>query len=425
MNKTIFEEYLTNELNLKKGLLAENSISEEDKKTVQNQIDNLQGILDRVAEMEDAEVSKEVVDGLLETVNSLSDQLKAIAEKIELQKENNNEDSKEENKMNYLETKNSVKDFCAAIRASRNANEFRNNWKEYLVANSIEFDEGAEDAYLPIAVRGQIQDLWEKGAGFLADLTNTNAKKFAVRWNMSDKDDETSRAKGHKRGDTKVSQELLFGKKEIEAMFVYKLQELTTEDVWENDADMLNYILQELVNQILAEVRRAILVGDGRQDGSDYKITSFESIGKQTSDAFTTVITASADFLIDDAIKVVDAIENPLGKPIYMVMSKQDLRSLTRISASETSSPVYIDKAQLADMLGVSQIITSDYVGSDKDYQMLAFIPSEYYLVGEGVTNPAYMTDHDIRTNTNIYRMEVATGGGINGLKSTSCLLPA
>jgi hypothetical protein len=54
--------------------------------------------------------------------------------------------------------------------------------------------------------------------------------------------------------------------------------------------------------------------------------------------------------------------------------------------------------------------------------KMVAMLPSEYYLVGEGVLNPALMTAHDIYKNLDIYRYECVAGGGINGLKSTAVL---
>lgn len=423
MKKDIFIEYLKNELEAKNAVIAANSISDEDKATVQAQIDNLQAILDRVEEIEDEEVSREVVDGLVETVNGLAEKLQALSEKLQLKQDNqDNNDSNKENQMDneYLKSTNAVRDFADAIRNSRTADEFRANWNAYLAQNSIEVTAGSEEAFLPEAVKGRITDLWEKGAGWLADLTNTNAKAFWVRHNTSEKDAETSRAKGWKKGDTKVAQQITLAAKKLVPQFIYKLQEIDLQTKFENDEDLINYVLGELVDKILYEIRRAILVGDGRANDSDFKINSFEAIAKTTTDAYTTVSTASSAFLVDDMRAMVDDIVNENSKPVYVFMSKADLRTLARVQASETSTPVYLSEEQVAEQIGATKIYTTDLLGSD--YKAVAMIPSEYYLVGEGVLNPSLMTAHDIYKNLDVYRYECVAGGGINALKSTAVL---
>lgn len=420
MKKGLFKEYLTNSLTEKQNLLASNSLSEEDKELLQNQADNLTAMIAKIDEMED-EVSNEVIEDLKNTVNEMGEKLVALNEKLNQTKQDDNNEENENKMENYLETKNSVRDFAAAIRASKTADEFRTNWNEYLVANSITVESGSEEAFLPSAVKGRIQDLFEKNAGWLADLTNTNAKRFYVRRNTNDKNDEDSRAKGWTKGKTKVSQEIEVAAKLISPQFIYKLQEIDLQTKFENDEDLINYVLGELVNQILFEERRAILVGDGRDVSSDYKISSFESIGlKASTDAYTTVMTATSDWLVDDARALCDAIVNENNAPLYVFMSKADLRTLSRVSASETSTPVYMSTEQVAEQIGATKIFTTDLLGETA--KMIAMLPSEYYLVGEGVLNPALMTAHDIYKNLDIYRYECVAGGGINGLKSTAVL---
>ena len=83
-------------------------------------------------------------------------------------------------------------------------------------------------------------------------------------------------------------------------------------------------------------------------------------------------------------------------------------------------SPVYIPTEQVAEQIGASRIITTDLLGSD--YKAVAFIPGEYYLVGESILNPVLMTAHDIYKNVDIYRYECVAGGGINAMKSSAVL---
>lgn len=424
MDKELFKEFLTNAITEKQNLLTANSISEEDKTLIQNQIENLQAMVEKVDALE-GDGTAALVEELKNSVSDLTDKLTALNEKINQK----NKEIDNDTQMNdeYLKSQNSVNDFVYAIRNSRNGEEFHKLWGEMLVKNDaladgINFEDGEEYAYLPDFVRGRIQDLWEKGAGWLADLRNTGAKKYVVRSNNSEKDAETSRAKGWKKGETKASQALIFGSKPIEPQFIYKLIDIDKMTEFQDDGSLLDYVLTELVNQLLSEERRAILVGDGRDVSDPYKINSFEALAKSASDAFTTVTEASADFLIDDIRTMVDTIENEMGRDVYLFLSKADFRALSRIQASSESSPVYLSDAQVAEMCGVSRIYKTDLVGGASNYKALAFIPSEYVLVGQNVMNPELTTQHNIYTNVTAYRVECPAGGGIEGLKSSAVL---
>jgi hypothetical protein len=191
---------------------------------------------------------------------------------------------------------------------------------------------------------------------------------------------------------------------------------------YESDQDLLDYILSEVVDQLLAEVRMSILVSDGREANDDFKIDSFETIAKDTTDMFTTVTTATADFLIDDIRTMVDNIKNEEGNDIYLFLNKTDFRTLSRIQASETASPVYMSDEQVAEMCGVARVYKTDLLGGESDYKAIAFIPKKYTLVGAGVNAIEMTTQHNIYTNVTAYRGEFPLGGAISGLKSSAVL---
>ena len=423
--KETFKLFIKNSIEEKQKLLTANSINDEDKALIQEQIDNLNAMVEKIDALEEGEQANEAIEELKATVAEMGEKLVALNEKLNQNKQEDNNETEIENKMEYLKTKNSVSDFVNAIRNSRNGDELKANWGDMLVKNGISFESGEEFAYMPDYVKSRIEDLWEKGASWLADLNMTGAKRFVVRTNNSDKNEETSRAKGWKKGDTKVGQSLVFGAKTIDAQFLYKLIDIDKQTEWEDDGALLDYVLEELVNQLLSEERRAILVGDGRALDSDYKINSFEAIAKSTSDVWTTVTTASADFLIDDIRAAVDTIENEDNGAIYMFISKADFRSLARIQASETSSPVYLSDEQVAEMCSVSRIYKTDLVGGESDYVALFMKPSSYALVGTNVLNPELTTQSDIYRNTTAFRVECPAGGGVAKLKSTAVLKKA
>lgn len=428
MNKEILKEYFQNSLDAKNQMLQANSLSEEDKAMLENQVAAITDIIAKLDESEN-DVTAEQLEDVKNSVNELNEKLAALNERINLSK--NNDDNKEpemENTLkNYLESKNAIHDFAEAIRNAKTADEFKNNWDAALknaADETITIEQGSEEAYLPAVVKGMINDIWDKNADFLKDLNYTGAKRFFCRYNESDQNAETSRAKGYKKGDTKAKQSLEFSSKLLEAQFVYKIATVSLQTRFEDDGALIAYVVKELTDQILFEIKRAILVGDGRQANDDYKINKIEAIAKTTTDAWTNVMTegdAGTNFLVDDMRTLVDSIHNPNNKPIYVFMSKADLRTLSRVSASDTSTPVYVGKEVVAEQLGCDRIITTDLLGAD--YKAVAMIPDEYYMVGAtNLLSPILYTWHEGWTNTDCYRNETVVGGGINGLQSTAVL---
>lgn len=420
--KEIFKTYLQNEIDAKKALLESNSLADEDRDMITSAVDNLNSIMEAL----DAEGSEANIEELRNSIETLNESISAIQEKITQTKQEINQTETMET--NYLKTQNSVRDFAEAIRNSKTADEFRANWKEMLSKNnaspdSIMIEEGSEDAFIPEAVKGMINDIWDRNADWLRDLNYTGAKRFYVRHNISEQDDETSRAKGWKKGSDKVRQQLEFSAKLLEGQFIFKIAEIDLKTKFDDDSSLISYVITELTDQILYEIKRAILVGDGRLDNDPYKIESFEALAKTTADAYTLVSTVASDFLVDDMRAMVDSIHNPNSKPVYVFMSKADLRTLARVQASETSTPVYMSNEQVAEQIGCDRIITTDLLG--KDYKAVAFIPSEYYMVGApNLLSPILYTWHEGYKNLDVYRNETVAGGGINAMKSSAVLLP-
>ena len=415
--KNQFINFLKNELAVKQNLMASNKISDDDKATIQTQIDNLTSIISEVEAMEEGETNTEVVEALKETVEAMGEQLKAIAEKINQNKKEDEDEEMTKEQVNFLESKNSVTAFAKAVRESKSSKNFAENWNKVLVENGITIEEGSEDAYLPTAVLSKIQDTWERNSDWLKDLHIVGAKRYKIRTNVSEQDAETSRAKGHKKGVKKVSQELTFSAKEVKCQFIYKIQSISLEDEWNDDGALIDYIVTELVDQIIYEVKRAILVGDGRNDNDDAKITSIEALDTNTT---TYTIQGENGANLDDWINAIDMLKNDNNKPVYAFMPKANLTQLRRVSVTETSTPMYMPVEQIADMMGVARIITTDLVEVG---QLL--IPSDYVLIGENVFAPSMYTWHDGWDNVDNYRFEVPVGGALEKASSAVTLLNA
>lgn len=319
---------------------------------------------------------------------------------------------------NYLGSAEATHDFLSAMRESKNAAAFAANWGARLVENGITIAEGSEDAFLPDSVKGAIQDAWEKPSNWLNRLNNTGAKAFTVRLNTSDQDAETSRAKGHKRGEQKANESLTFAAKKIAVQMIYKKIDLDNMTVFEDDGSLLNYITNELVNQWLVEVERAILVGDGRQDDDNNKINSIEAV-VDAGATYTTTFAHSADNqFIDELVQMVDSIKNDEGGAITLFMSQTSLSELRRFVFGDGSSAQYVRKEDMAAQLGVSEIITTSLLGSG--VKAIAMRLDKYVTVGR--RNPAFVEWENYDYNIRNYRVENPFGGALGAPKSAAVL---
>lgn len=387
-----------------------------------NQLETLRQQLNDLGEDDPDSVEqlrKDVTDALARIdsrMNEFAEQIKALQERDGASEEPTaNKMSKKA--ANYLGSEEAMHDFLQTMRESKTADAFAKNWRGKLSENGITIAEGAEDAYMPEAVRGAIQDAWEKPGNWVNRLKNTRAKAYSVRLNTSDQDAETSRAKGHQKGATKVNQALTFNAKKITPQMIYKRIDLDNMTIFEDDGSLLNYISTELVNQWLIEVQRAILVGDGRLDSDPNKIASVEAIVDAGAPYVTTVTHDDATPIIDEIITMLEGIKDE-GNPVTLFMSKQTLNSLRRIMLSDTSTPQYVSQNIVAEQLGVSEIITTSLLG--EDYLAIAVVLDKYVTVGS--INPAFVEWENYDTNVRNYRVEVPFGGALEGPKSAAVL---
>lgn len=417
--KQIVLNYLKAQLEADNKMKTMNSIAEEDRVILDEHIASLTETIEAIEALEDAQVSQEVVDELKASLETLNETVQSIKEKLN---QNKTEQAEMENIENaYLKSKNAIHDFAQTIRNTKSADEFANNWAEVLKTNGITVTAGSEEAFLPQPVLDTITDVWDRESKWLADLHMTGAKRFYCRYNTSTQTVENSRAKGWKSG-TKATESLTVAAKLLEAQFIYKIMDIDNKSIWDNDESLISFVVEELVSQILWEIKQAVLVGDGRASDSDYKIDKIEAIARTTTDAYVTVSTETANgFLLDDIKAMMISLKKKEGRKVLVFMSETDLNTLERIQASETSSPTYMPKDYVEAQLGENvEIVTTDLLGAS--YKAIAFIPDEYYMVGDSIFNPRMNQWEDFMTNTQYWRFETVVGGGVRGLKSAAVL---
>lgn len=394
-----------------------NGIEGADEATKRDIVSQLESLLDLVTD----ETSDSTTDEINSKLEAIRDLVEAVAEKTAA------EETAEENARkaaavatnSYLDSKQAVKDFCNIVRNSSSREQMVRMWNEKLAANSITTD--GSEAFLPTLVRGYIQDAWDRNDNWLRKLRLTGAKRYAARYNSSNQDDETSRAKGHTPGNDKASEELEMAARIFDTQFVYKLMNISKQTEYESDEALIRYISDELFTQYLYELRRAILVGDGRANNSQYKINKLEAYARSATDTFVHVETVDAQLqLIDQLVDGIANIKDGRGG-LTAFMSKKDLNALRRVVFSSTGTPQYNPVDFVAGQLGVDEIVTTDLLGDNKDYRVIVARLGEYALVGDPL-NATFVSWEDYKKNELNYRVEAPVGGGIEGLKSAFVL---
>lgn len=416
MKKEKIVAFFKNELDRKR--LAANTLSEDAKAIADESIKDIEAL---IVDMEAAEEEASAEDLVKALEAKIDEKLKALAEKV-------TEEPKTEPEMteNYLESKNALHDFAEAIRETKHTNDFNGAWGRKLSENGISFESGAEAiGYLPAVVKGKIADAWEKNFKWFGELKHVGAKNYAVRYNTSTQSTETSRAKGHKRGEAKQGETITLDAKSVLPKAVYKLIKVDNEIIWNDDNSLVDYVVEESTNQWYYEVCQAILVGDGRSSATpDLRVQGIESINRVSTDAFVTVATRDAvtyPTLIEELTALIENVNTEGTNNLILFISKANLNELRKVVASSTGTPVYMGLDQLADMLMVKSIVPTTLLGSVAE--AIVMDPKGYVVVGGD--SPRFASQEDLEYNQMIYRFENFIGGAVETPKSAAILLPA
>lgn len=329
---------------------------------------------------------------------------------------------------NYLRSTNSLHDFAEALRAGyEKRSTVRAAWGEALRTNGITIASGSEFGYLPDYVKGKIQDAWQHKFEWLNSLKRVSAKRYAIRYQTTDQDSTSPdvRAKGHTAGNAKTDAAFTMLAKSLECQFIYGKIKIDNETIFNDDAGLVDYVVDALTTQMQYEVSRAVLVGDGRSSSSPDKIKKIDAIARSTSDAFVTVTTRDANnALIEDLRALCDSVRNEDGEDVFLFMSKADLTALCKHIYAAGGDVRYDSTEEMARQLGVTKIITSKLLGANKanyTYQAIAFCPSKYVMIGEDTVS--FKTWEDMDYNVTGYRMERALAGAPEGLEMGAVML--
>lgn len=419
MKKENLVNYIKMENKMRMKAMSKNTITDDEREAMEAAVEAGRAVIDELAAAEEPKTMDDFKNMLDARIDELS---QSLSEKI---KEVESQDKLQKVSVNYLNSANSIHDFAEALRETRQTQNWCAAWSKKLTKNGITFETDAEAlGYIPEAVKGLIQDSFEKTFPWFAKLKRVNAKNYIIRWNTADQMDETSRAKGHKRGDAKVQEVINLDAKQVLGKAIYKIIHVDNEIIWNDDNSLISYIVSESTSQWVFEACLTILVGDGRSSASpDLRVMGLEPILRSVSDKFVTVFTRNSSTypdIIDQLVSCASAVRVNGENDKMMFMSQQNLDTARRMVASSTGSPVYIKNEELADMIGVREIIATDMLGTSAEAICLS---ANAYVVVGGL-EPRFASQEDLDNNVVKYRFENFIGGAMEKPLGASVLLP-
>lgn len=283
------------------------------------------------------------------------------------------------------------------------------------VKNSLDLIGADGDAYVvPDAIWTEILAN-TRPTDILETFATVPVKRFTVM-NEVPSDEDLARAGRWSKGEQKAIQESDLKAQKFATQFLFKLQELSYEDLQEDFGDILEaYVRQELPQKVSEEEERAFIVGDGRATNSPRKITSIVSLDTASADA-TNVHVANYDGSADSS--ALEAVLNGIAQlgvdgETFAAMSAGTLAHY-RALGLETASGLPFSEEVVAGALGVTRVFTRSYVPNG-----VVYIWTRGYIKRlTGGSNGETIEQYDIDYNNHKIEFIRPVGGGATGLYS-------
>ena len=243
--------------------------------------------------------------------------------------------------------------------------------------------------------------------------------KIRTRYFDIDVDDEKQRAKGYVKGTRKVDEVIKVLKRESYPTTIYKKQKLDRDDIIEiTDFDVVSALQGEMRVLLEMELGRCILVGDGRESSSPYKIDE-EKIRPIATDDEVYSIKAEykdAENFFEAVIKAMPEYEGS-GKPT-MYIDPQVLADVKLLKGTDGRwlSGHIPSNQEIATLLGMSDIKETTFLkGTGK---VIVVNLSDYTVGSTKGGQVTSFSDFDIDFNKYKYLIETRLSGALTIPKS-------
>lgn len=248
---------------------------------------------------------------------------------------------------------------------------------------------------------------------------------------------DEARARGYIKGKKKVEEQFTLLKRSTTPQTVYKKQALDRDDIIDiTDFDVVAWLKVEMRTMLNEELARAILVGDGRAESSDDKISEdhIRSIYHDndmysihyTVDQSQTTAMARSNAIVDDAHR---ARKGYMGSGSMTFFTDNDTLSNLLLTRDNEGRRMYNTMTELASAMGVKEIVEvpvmSDLTrsvtigeGSTAQTKVLQLIGimvnmNDYTVGADKGGNVSMFDDFDIDYNKEKYLIEARCSGAL------------
>lgn len=228
---------------------------------------------------------------------------------------------------------------------------------------------------------------------------------------------DLARAGRWSKGELKQIQESDLKAQKFATQFLYKLQELSYEDLQDDFGDiLLAFVHQELPQKVSEEEERDFIVGDSRASNDDRHISSIVSLDAAAEDSGNVHValydgTADASDLEALTLGVAEIYEDGT---LYAAVNKSTLAKLKNLGTASASGLPFTE-AQIADAIGVTKIFTRSYVPEGVAY---VWTGDKVKRLTGGSSAGETIEQYDIDYNNRKIEFIRPVGGGASGLYS-------
>ena len=254
-------------------------------------------------------------------------------------------------------------------------------------------------------------------------VTKVPFSKIKTRYFDIDVEDEKQRAKGYVKGTRKVDEVIKVLKRETYPTTIYKKQKLDRDDIIEiTDFDVVSQLNAEMRILLEMELARCILIGDGRETSSEFKIDE-EKIRPIVSDDEVYAIKGdydSAEKFVESVIKIMPEYQGTGGPKMFIdPILLADVKLLKGTDGRWLNGHIATNQ-ELAMQMGVSKIVETSFL---KGKGTAIIVNLADYAVGS--TRGGQLTsfnDFDIDFNKYKYLIETRLSGALRAPKSAIVL---
>lgn len=239
---------------------------------------------------------------------------------------------------------------------------------------------------------------------------------------------DEARARGYIKGKQKKEEVVRLLKRVTTPKTVYKLQKMDRDDIIDiTDIDIIAWLKAEMRMMLDEELSRAVLVGDGRSDDSDDKIST-ENIRPIYGDSEVYTIYKNVtltgdrnddcDLIIDAAL---EARKDYMGSGNPTFYASTDVINIMLLAKDKIGRRLYSNLSELADVLRVSKIVevpvlegqTRGEEDEKTTLQALIVNLSDYTIGADKGGAVNMFDDFDINFNKYEYLIETRVSGAL------------